>query len=120
MASTCLAFLSRTVSGEISWSPSFPPSVYIKRFFQQPDDCRFALLLNLHYGRDAGMVGEFGRGLAAQEEEVDLLAQIDASYLGRNFPRKHVAVCRSCKWNLRCHAYQEYWQPALPFACKKG
>ncbi len=37
----------------------------------------------------------------------------------KNLPKKHVAVCRSCKWNMRCRAYQEYWQPVLPFAIKK-
>jgi hypothetical protein len=27
----------------------------------------------------------------------------------RNLPRKHIAVCRSCKWNLRCQAYEDYF-----------
>jgi len=32
----------------------------------------------------------------------------------KNQPRKHVEVCRSCRWNRNCEAYQIYLQPYLP------
>ncbi len=32
----------------------------------------------------------------------------------KNIPRKHVEVCRRCRWNGKCGAYQEYLQPYLP------
>jgi len=35
-------------------------------------------------------------------------------------PKKHVAVCRKCKWKAHCRAYQTYWQPELPFRFRSG
>lgn len=29
-------------------------------------------------------------------------------------PRKHIAVCRECRYKARCKAYQAYIQPPLP------
>lgn len=28
--------------------------------------------------------------------------------------KKHIAVCKRCRWNNKCQAYQRYWQPELP------
>lgn len=29
--------------------------------------------------------------------------------------KKHIAVCKQCRWRHKCRAYQRYWQPELPF-----
>jgi hypothetical protein len=34
-------------------------------------------------------------------------------YKGR--PRKHIQVCRSCRWQKGCTAYLRFRQPELPF-----
>lgn len=33
----------------------------------------------------------------------------------KNLPKKHVDVCKSCKWNSNCDAYNSYIAPYLPF-----
>ena len=30
-------------------------------------------------------------------------------------PKKHIAVCKRCRWKKNCRAYKLYWQPELPF-----
>jgi hypothetical protein len=30
-------------------------------------------------------------------------------------PKKHVLVCRECRWRRNCRAYLAYCQPGLPF-----
>lgn len=30
-------------------------------------------------------------------------------------PRKHINVCRKCRYRKKCKAYQRYIQPELPF-----
>ncbi len=30
-------------------------------------------------------------------------------------PRKHIDVCRQCRYLKKCKAYQRYLQPELPF-----
>jgi hypothetical protein len=33
----------------------------------------------------------------------------------KNHPKMDLALCRECKTNRRCQAYQEYLQPSLPW-----
>ena len=30
-------------------------------------------------------------------------------------PRKHIDICRQCRYRTKCKAYQGYLQPELPF-----
>jgi hypothetical protein len=39
-------------------------------------------------------------------------------YKGR--PKKHVDVCRRCRWKTNCRAYHRYRQPELPFEFGKN
>jgi len=32
----------------------------------------------------------------------------------KNLPKKHVEVCRECKWNPKCKSFQGYLQLSLP------
>jgi len=29
-------------------------------------------------------------------------------------PKKHIAVCKRCRWKKNCRSYKLYWQPELP------
>jgi hypothetical protein len=33
----------------------------------------------------------------------------------KSHPKKHVLVCRECRWRRNCQAYLAYCQPELPF-----
>ncbi len=33
----------------------------------------------------------------------------------KGLPKKHVDVCRECKWQKTCKPFQLYLQPELPF-----
>ena len=35
-------------------------------------------------------------------------------------PRKHVAVCRRCRWKNSCRTFLNYRQPELPFGLRAG
>ena len=35
-------------------------------------------------------------------------------YKSKGQSKKHVAVCKRCRYKKRCRAYQLYWQPELP------
>ena len=37
----------------------------------------------------------------------------------RGQPKKHIDVCRKCRWRKNCIPYQSYWQPELPFSFSK-
>jgi hypothetical protein len=32
----------------------------------------------------------------------------------KNLPKKHVDVCRECKWNAKCKSFHAYLQLSLP------
>lgn len=38
----------------------------------------------------------------------------------KGHPKKHVSVCRQCRWQKSCREYQKYSQPELPVNVERG
>ncbi|MFO7839634.1 MAG: hypothetical protein R6X08_09075 [Desulfosalsimonadaceae bacterium] len=52
------------------------------------------------------------------EKQVQMQADPSEFYIAcpykKGQPRKHIAVCRKCRYQSRCSAYQDCIQPPLP------